>query len=46
MFEPTGVVIIFMSLKLLQADQNSLINQIASGKTIVLIEENNQKAIQ
>lgn len=46
MFEPTGIVIIFMPLKLLQAEQNSLINQIASGKAIALTRENNQKAVQ
>lgn len=46
MFEPTGVVIILMPLKLLQAEQNSLINQIASGKAIALTEENNQKSVQ
>lgn len=46
MFEPTEVVIIFMPLKLLQTKQNSLINQIASWKTIALTGENNQKAVQ
>ena len=46
MFEPTGVVIILMPLKLLQAEQNSLINRIASGKAIALTGENNQKAVQ
>lgn len=45
MFKPTGVVIILMSLKFLQAEQNSLINQIVSGKAIALIGENNQKTI-
>lgn len=46
MFEPTGVVIILMSLKFLQAEQNSLINWIASKKAITLTGENNQKAVQ
>ena len=46
MFEPTGVVIILIPLKLLQAEQNSLINQIASGKAIALTGKNNQKAVQ
>ena len=46
MFDPTGVVIILMSLKLLQAEQNSMINQIASGKAIALTGDNNQKAVQ
>lgn len=45
-FNPTGVVIILMLLKLFQAKQNSMINRISSGKTIVLIRENNQKAVQ
>lgn len=45
MFEPTGVVIILMPLKLLQAEQNSLINRITSGKAIALTGENNQKAV-
>lgn len=35
-----------MPLKLLQAEQNSLINRIASGKAIALMRENNQKAVQ
>lgn len=46
MFEPTGVIIILMPLKLLQAEQNSLINRIASGKVIALTGENNQKSVQ
>lgn len=46
MFNPTGVVIILMPLKLLQAEQNSMINQIASGKAIALTGENNNKAVQ
>ncbi len=46
MFEPTRVVIILMPLKLLQEEQNSLINRIASGNAIVLTGENNQKAVQ
>lgn len=46
MFDPTGVVIILMPLTLLQAEQNSMINQITSGKAIALTGENNQKAVQ
>ena len=46
MFNPTGVVIILMPLKLLQAEQNSMINRIASGKAIALTGENNNKAVQ
>ena len=34
-----------MPLKLLQADQNSMINLISSGKAIALTGENNQKAV-
>ena len=45
MFEPTEVVIILMPLKPLQAEQNFLINQIASGKAIALTRKNNQKAV-
>ena len=46
MFHLTGVVIILMPLKLLQAEQNSMINRIASRKAIALTEENNNKAVQ
>lgn len=46
MYNPTGVVIILMPLKLLQAEQNSLINRIFFGKAITLTGENNQKAVQ
>lgn len=46
MFHPTGVVIILMPLKLLQAEQNSMINRIASGKAIALTGEDNHKAVQ
>ena len=46
MFNLTGVVITLMPLKLLQAEQNSMINRIASGKAIALIGENNNKAVQ
>lgn len=46
MFDPAGVVIILMPLKLLQAEQNSMINRIASGKAIALTGDNNQKAVQ
>lgn len=45
MFEPTRVVIILMPLKLFQIKQNSLINQIASRKAIILTGKNNQKAV-
>lgn len=46
MFEPTGIVIILMPLKLLQAEQNTMINRIPNGKAIALTGENNQKAVQ
>lgn len=45
MFEPTGIVIILMPLKLLQAEQNTMINRIPNGKAIALTGENNQKAV-
>lgn len=45
-FEPIGIVIILMPLKLLQAKQNTMINRISNGKAIALIGENNQKAVQ
>lgn len=45
-FNPTGVVIILMPLKLLQAEQNSMINRIASEKAIALTGKNNNKAVQ
>lgn len=44
-FNPTGVVIILIPLKLLQAEQNSMINCIASGKAIALTGENNDKGV-
>lgn len=44
--EPSGVVIILIPLKLLQAKQNTMINQIAQGKAIALTGENNQKDVQ
>lgn len=34
-----------MPLKLLQAEQSKVINQLLQGKAIVLKEENNQKSI-
>ena len=43
MLNPTGVVFILMLLKLLQTEQNAIINQILNGKAIALIDENNQK---
>ncbi len=46
MFNPTGVVIILMPLKLLQAEQNSMINRITNGKAIALTGENNHKGVQ
>lgn len=46
MVDPTGVVLILMPLKLLQAEQNSMINCIPNGKAIALTGENNQKAVQ
>ena len=45
LFDPIGIVIILMLLKLLQAKQNLMINCISSGKTIALTRENNQKAV-
>lgn len=44
-YDPTGVVIILMPLKLLQAEQNNMINRIATGKAIALTGENNQKVL-
>lgn len=45
MFEPTGIVIILMPLKLLQVEQNAMINCIPNGKAIALTGENNQKQL-
>lgn len=42
----TGVVLVLMPLKLLQAEQSALINKIPRGKAIVLNGENNQKDVQ
>lgn len=42
----TGVVLILMRLKLLQAKQNVMINCIPTRKAIALTCENNQKAVQ
>lgn len=39
----TGVVLVLMPLKLLQAEQGALINKLPRGKAIVLNGENNQK---
>lgn len=41
----TGVVLVPMPLKLLQAEQSEMINQKLGGKAIVLNGENNQKHI-
>ena len=46
MLDPTGVVLILMPLKLLQAEQNAMINLIPNGKAIALTGENNQKDVQ
>lgn len=46
MYDPTGIVIILMPFKLLQAEQNNMINRIANGKAIALTGENNQKVVQ
>ena len=46
MENPTGVVIILMPLKLLQAEQNAMINRIPIGKAIALTGNNNQKETQ
>lgn len=46
MMDPAGLVIILMPLKLLQAEQNAMINQIPNGKAIALTGENNQKHTQ
>ena len=46
MLDPTGVVLILMPLKLLQAEQNSMINCIPNGKAIALTGENNHKVVQ
>ena len=45
-FNPIGVVIIFMFVKLLWVKQNYMINWIASGKAIALKRKNNNKAVQ
>lgn len=42
----TDIVIILMPLKLLQAEQNAMINCILNGKAIALTGENNLKAVQ
>lgn len=44
--QPPGVVIILMPLKLLQAEQNAMINRLPKGKAIALTGENNQKETQ
>lgn len=41
MYDHTGVFISLMPLKLLQTEQNNMINQIANGKAITLTGENN-----
>lgn len=46
MYYPIGVVIILMPLKLLQAEQNSMINRIINEKAIALTDKNNQRAVQ
>lgn len=46
MLDPTGVVFILMPLKLLQAEQNGMINRVPTGKAIALARENNQKSVQ
>lgn len=40
-----GVVLILMPLKLLQAEQSEMINQLPNGKALVLNGENNQKHV-
>lgn len=45
LFDPTGIIIIFIPLKLLQVKKNLMINYIFSRKAIALTEENNQKTI-
>lgn len=46
MFDPNGVVLIFMPLKFLQAEQNWMINCILNRKTITSTGENNHKVVQ
>ena len=46
MYNLTSVVIILIPFKLLQGEQNSLINRISTGKTIVLTGKKNQKVVQ
>ncbi len=46
MWDPTDVVIILMPSKLLQAEQNAMINKIPQGKAIALTGENNQQKTQ
>lgn len=43
---PTGVVIILISLKLLQEEQNILINYLPYRKVVILTDKNNQKNMQ
>lgn len=43
---PPGVMIVLMPLKLLQGEQNAIINQIPNGKAIALTGENNQPSTQ
>lgn len=44
--QPPRVVIILMPLKLLQAEQNAMINRLPKGRAIALTGENNQKETQ
>lgn len=44
-FNLTKVIIFLMLLKLLLAEQNSMINQVSDKKAIVLTGENNAKSI-
>lgn len=43
---PTGVVIILIPLKLLEEEQNAMINRTLTGEAISLTCENNQQAVQ
>ncbi len=46
MSDPTGIVIILMPLKSLQAEQNLMINFIPQGKSMTLTGKNNLKNVQ
>lgn len=46
MTSPTGIVLILMPLKLLQVEQNAIINRTPNGKAIALTGDNNSGVLQ